>query len=112
MSQKIIIPIDFVGGQVQEIEIPDHCTKCGKKITVNRPIDPVLGINLLTDPCICIFKWDDLKAMAIGFTSCKTPVVTGKKVADPAVNNYTCPTCKNNRCNISEKLCWRCGNKL
>lgn len=28
------------------------------------------------------------------------------------VNDYTCPIIKNNRCSKSEKLCWKCGNKL
>lgn len=30
----------------------------------------------------------------------------------PAMNNHTCPTCKNTRCSKSEIICWRCGNRL
>lgn len=29
-----------------------------------------------------------------------------------AVNNHTCPHCKNDRCSKTEKSCWRCGGKL
>jgi len=29
-----------------------------------------------------------------------------------AVNNHTCKSCGNNRCNVSEKSCWKCGNLL
>lgn len=29
-----------------------------------------------------------------------------------AVNDFTCPHCKNNRCSKSEKSCWLCGGKL
>lgn len=29
-----------------------------------------------------------------------------------AINDYTCPTCKNDRCSKSEVTCWLCGNKL
>ncbi|MDD5374454.1 hypothetical protein [Acidithiobacillus sp.] len=29
-----------------------------------------------------------------------------------AVNNHTCPTCKNTKCSRTERLCWLCGNKL
>lgn len=32
--------------------------------------------------------------------------------ANQIINDYICPTCKNNRCSKSEKLCWRCGEKL
>lgn len=28
------------------------------------------------------------------------------------INDHICPSCKNNRCNKSEKTCWRCGNSL
>ena len=28
------------------------------------------------------------------------------------INNCTCPTCKNNKCNKAEINCWWCGNKL
>lgn len=27
----------------------------------------------------------------------------------PAVNNYTCASCHNDRCNTQEKSCWKCG---
>jgi hypothetical protein len=27
-------------------------------------------------------------------------------------NDYTCPSCKNDRCSKTEKSCWKCGNKL
>jgi hypothetical protein len=27
-------------------------------------------------------------------------------------NDYTCPTCKNDRCSKTEKSCWKCGSKL
>ncbi len=29
-----------------------------------------------------------------------------------AVNDYVCPTCKNDRCSKREKICWRCGHNL
>ena len=29
-----------------------------------------------------------------------------------AINNHTCKSCGNNRCNVSEKSCWKCGNLL
>jgi hypothetical protein len=40
--------------------------------------------------------------------------VTSKVKSEPAVavNDHTCPTCKNNRCSRSEVNCWKCGNKL
>lgn len=28
------------------------------------------------------------------------------------VNNYTCPTCQNDKCSVTEDKCWRCGNPL
>ena len=28
------------------------------------------------------------------------------------INDFTCPTCQNNRCSTSEKTCWLCGNLL
>ncbi len=28
------------------------------------------------------------------------------------VNDFICPSCKNDRCSRSEKICWRCGNSL
>jgi hypothetical protein len=31
--------------------------------------------------------------------------------AEPS-NDYVCPTCQNDKCSKSEKICWRCGNKL
>ncbi len=30
----------------------------------------------------------------------------------PAINNHTCPTCRNDRCSKTEKSCWKCGSKL
>lgn len=30
----------------------------------------------------------------------------------PAINDKTCPHCKNNRCSSTEKSCWKCGGKL
>lgn len=29
-----------------------------------------------------------------------------------AVNDHTCPSCKNDRCSKSEKTCWKCGGVL
>ena len=29
-----------------------------------------------------------------------------------AINDCTCPTCKNDRCSSTEKTCWRCGGNL
>jgi hypothetical protein len=29
-----------------------------------------------------------------------------------AVNDHTCPTCKNDRCSKTEKSCWKCGSNL
>lgn len=31
---------------------------------------------------------------------------------EPAVNDYVCPTCANDRCSKSEIKCWKCGNLL
>ena len=28
------------------------------------------------------------------------------------INDYVCPTCRNDKCSKSEKICWCCGNKL
>ncbi len=28
------------------------------------------------------------------------------------VNDFTCPTCRNDRCSRSEKSCWKCGGAL
>lgn len=35
-----------------------------------------------------------------------------QSVSGAVINNHTCPTCKNTRCNKTEKSCWRCGSKL
>ena len=32
--------------------------------------------------------------------------------SDVAINNHICPTCKNDRVNVCEKTCWKCGNSL
>ncbi len=32
-----------------------------------------------------------------------------KKFMSPAVNDYTCPNCKNDKCSRTEKSCWLCG---
>ncbi len=29
-----------------------------------------------------------------------------------AINDFTCPTCNNERCSKMEKKCWKCGNNL
>jgi hypothetical protein len=36
----------------------------------------------------------------------------GPIAAMTAINDHTCPTCKNDRCSRNERTCWRCGNKL
>lgn len=33
-------------------------------------------------------------------------------VSAQTINNHICSTCGNNRCNTSEKSCWKCGGKL
>ncbi len=30
----------------------------------------------------------------------------------PAINDYTCPGCKNDKCSRSEKSCWKCGYRF
>jgi len=40
-----------------------------------------------------------------------TPEVIVVEV-EPAINNYICPTCGNDRCNTKERTCWKCGNPL
>jgi len=45
------------------------------------------------------------------FTVVADIVLTGT-TSSTAINNHTCPTCQNDRCNKSEKTCWRCGGKL
>jgi hypothetical protein len=32
--------------------------------------------------------------------------------ATVAINNHTCPSCRNDRVSKSEHSCWKCGNKL
>lgn len=41
-------------------------------------------------------------------------IPTSSDVGAPtiAINNHTCPSCKNDRCSKSEKTCWKCGGKL
>ena len=34
------------------------------------------------------------------------------QLVGPAINNHTCPTCKNTRCNRAEGKCWWCGEAL
>jgi hypothetical protein len=74
-------------------------------------------------------KWDDFTtdyqiwAMANSFsilteglqTNCdcwEKPVWIGDRLPSAIINNHICPTCKNERCSLSEVMCWRCGNKL
>lgn len=49
----------------------------------------------------------DCPAKGIGITLDSKP-----KTSSMAINDHTCPTCKNNRCSKTEKSCWKCGNKL
>lgn len=41
------------------------------------------------------------------------PIKYSKKAADikpaKAINNYVCPACSNDKCNRTEKSCWKCG---
>ena len=32
--------------------------------------------------------------------------------AGAAINDHVCPTCQNDKCSKSEKVCWKCGNPL
>lgn len=32
-----------------------------------------------------------------------------KDTIQPPINNYTCTSCHNDRCNTGEKSCWKCG---
>ena len=32
--------------------------------------------------------------------------------APTPINNHVCPSCKNDRCSIGEKSCWKCGGAL
>ncbi len=34
---------------------------------------------------------------------------TATNTVKPAINDYTCPGCNNDRCSKTEKSCWRCG---
>ena len=41
-----------------------------------------------------------------------TVVSPAKAPVKPAVNNYTCPYCKNTKCSTTEKTCWVCGSNI
>lgn len=39
-------------------------------------------------------------------------IALGPSDNTPVINNHTCPTCRNDRCNKNERSCWKCGNEL
>jgi hypothetical protein len=46
--------------------------------------------------------------VAVASTISIIPVVS----SSIAVNDHTCPTCKNDHCSKTEKSCWKCGSNL
>lgn len=66
-------------------------------------------------------EWDDGYADASGswYVNPDNFIILGDNIpvvqstdSTVAVNDYICPTCRNNRCSRSEKTCWKCGNQL
>lgn len=65
--------------------------------------DSPVGLVIRTSR-IAIFKLS-------GNASASAPALVAAAPA-AAVNDHTCPTCKNTRCSRAEKTCWRCGGNL
>jgi hypothetical protein len=40
------------------------------------------------------------------------PKTVSHNATGPAINDYTCPFCKNHKCSKKEKSCWRCGGEF
>jgi hypothetical protein len=61
------------------------------------------------DPIHDVFIGEDITYI---YNSKPDVTLTFSPPVSKAVNDYTCPTCKNDKCSRNEKTCWRCGNKL
>lgn len=96
-----------VGDKLRGIE---H--RAGKKATV-------LLVGFATDAAAQDYEVEDINhtfrfwCVGTGWeldtdSSAPAPIMSNGE----AINNHTCPTCKNTRCNKQEKSCWRCGSKL
>ena len=74
-------------------------------------LNPKVSFNAITIEWDDDVTWNTNWGKASSFT-----VVDGETAATSAsgtpVNDHVCPTCQNNKCSKSEKLCWKCGNPL
>lgn len=55
---------------------------------------------------------DEIELISSSKDEVKAEIIIAKSNNLAVVNDYICPTCKNNRCSKSEKTCWKCGNPL
>lgn len=58
------------------------------------------------------YPWEMIKVGVSNALPENIPAVKAPSPMASVVNNHVCPTCKNNRCSRSERICWRCGGAL
>ena len=56
--------------------------------------------------------WFDVRLISPDGNPSDMVEVATTSTSTVAVNDYVCPTCKNDRCSKSEKTCWKCGGTL
>lgn len=69
---------------------------------VNHPDSPLWKVDIDAGA----YFWREINMTPIASTNAQ--VIS----TNSTMNNFTCPTCKNKRCNSMEQICWSCGNPL
>ena len=84
-----------------------HLDRLGKIAKIVAKDSPYFHVEW-EDGCTKASIWGCLDS----FTLVSDDVVVKSTNSIVAVNDYTCPHCKNDRCSRSERTCWKCGGVL
>lgn len=82
--------------------------------SVKRIVNGIIGAHN-HNSCSVTFKFHEIDGFGMSLGQPDILYTHGKQEqvsSTVAVNDHTCPTCKNHRCSRSEKICWKCGYAL